>query len=599
MREAQSFCVGAAMSFGGVPRSGEGTAAWLAARAREPARMEQRRSNGSAQFLAPNVGVPSRYEALGRATPRRRRQETDNPQRSAPRSGVGRVGYGVNTAQEKVFDVRGWNNFAASQKGLTTEIDRRVQTLVSWRNRTRASSLESRPAKPRGVESLAQTAARLRNAVQPLRLETVQERLKSRLRKAQEAADRLYEGLSAVADGGGPEQLRADALEAAEKVQGFRDALEGFSKKQAALGLAQKGSPNSLSASAAGAAEGREHPTGRSFPLMEGPGGQVVAQVSPKPFPATLLVASPSHGQVHVTGLARLFPAHTVHARDCGSVIDGNDCTLTSTDHYHIRTVSVSFEPLMERGSDGRAALLALLENPTGSGVDAFQRVMRQMTDTPEHDETQASLPVIPVHLTLADDVAVVQQGDGSSANVTTHYVIEESEIPICKLFAEDRELVIAFVDAVLASEGGPSANAFTRAALGSAGRADELALLDYSTDLHGAESSVRGLFGVDAVKSASAVLIGTGNTLHNKMHVERDRLALDGGLADLGRIKQLAVQVRAVQAATDDSPAASLRDLSTTDEPGLLSVIIEYLMGAQASEQTTSTHTAIDDAMD
>ena len=195
---------------------------------------------------------------------------------------------------------------------------------------------------------------------------------------SQETLDLLRQRLAVVAGQRDPTQ-RTVALAAVERAQKLQVALAAVTKVQATAAPGQPGAASSASAGAT-AAEGRA-PALTSFPLRGGPGGQVAAQVSPKPFPATVLVASPTHGEVSVTGLARWFPAHTVHAKDSGAVVDGNGCTLAATDHYHVRTVSVSFEPIMEPGSDGHDALCALLQNPTAKGVSAFQAAMSRMTE--------------------------------------------------------------------------------------------------------------------------------------------------------------------------------------------------------------------------
>jgi hypothetical protein len=396
---------------------------------------------------------------------------------------------------------------------------------------------------------------------------------------AQATADLLREGLQAIAKEGRAEECRADALAAAEKVQVFSDALAAFVRTKAARDPERLGAAGSVSTSAVTGAAG-DSPAGTSFPLREGSGGRVVAQVSPKPSPVTMRVASPSYGELTVTGLARWFPAHTVHAQDCGAVIDGNDCTLTATDHVHIQSASVSFKPLLDRGP-GRDALLSLLKNPTDKGIDAFQRAMQQMTEKEKGEQgaTQASLPVTQTHLTLVNGSAVAQQGDGSRANVTTHVVVEKSELPVCELFAEDRTLVNAFLESVLDPQGGPNVAAFVGEALRAAGRVDELALLRRSSELHGVQSSVWGLFGVNTVKEASVVVIGTGNTLRTDTHVDTGKYDLNGGLADLGRIRQDANQIRAVQAAASAPPAALMQNTDSAGGSGRLSALLENLI--------------------
>ncbi len=81
------------------------------------------------------------------------------------------------------------------------------------------------------------------------------------------------------------------------------------------------------------------------------PGERLVARVKPRLLPAAILdVAAPVHGRVGVIGLARFFPAHTVHAQRSTAVVTGNYCELRSVDHYHIHRVSVSLDPLLDHG---------------------------------------------------------------------------------------------------------------------------------------------------------------------------------------------------------------------------------------------------------
>jgi len=212
-------------------------------------------------------------------------------------------------------------------------------------------------------------------------------------------------------------------------------------------------------------------------------------------------------------------------------------------DHIHIRTVSVSFAPLTEPGSLGQAALAALMQDPTDKEIAKFQAEMGRIGDEAAHGETRVSLPATRTNLTIVDGATTVLQGDESRANITTHVVIERVELPICELLAADRTLVNVLIEAAHGPEGGPEDRAFGREALRAAGRTDDLALLDYATALHGAKTSVFGLFGVDVVRSASAVMMGTGNTLHTDTRVEPGRYVLGGGLAGLDRIRQDASQ--------------------------------------------------------
>ena len=167
----------------------------------------------------------------------------------------------------------------------------------------------------------------------------------------------------------------------------------------------------------------------------------------------------------------------------------------------------------------------------------------------------------------LATGSRAGQQGAGSRRTVTTHYVAERSELPVCDLLARDLSLVHAFVAAVREPAPGAATHEFMRAALRSAGRVDDLALLDHSTDLHGSDASVRGFFGIDAVKQASAVMVGTGNTLETETRVERGGFTRGAGLAGLDRIRELAAQFPARQAMATPPAAAQRRNESPASQ--------------------------------
>jgi hypothetical protein len=272
--------------------------------------------------------------------------------------------------------------------------------------------------------------------------------------------------------------------------------------------------------------------------------------------------------------LGRFFLPHTIHAEDCGTVVDGNACTLTAKGHYHLRTVAVSFEPFLDTGSPAHDALMKLLRNPTDKGIRTFQGVMHEISGLPERPDAQASLPVRQPHLTLATGSEVVHKGDGSKVHVTTHYVIERTELPICELLATDRSLVTGLVTAICEDEPGQANDAFAHTALRSAGHIDDLALLQHSAELHGATASVRGLFGIAAVKSAAAVLVGSGNKLQVDMRVDRSRPTMGGGLADLDRIRELAAPVLAERAVAVAAPAHPEPSDSAPDD--LVRLLIE-----------------------
>jgi hypothetical protein len=254
--------------------------------------------------------------------------------------------------------------------------------------------------------------------------------------------------------------------------------------------------------------------------------------------PVTLDVVSPYHGHVRVAGLARFFPAHTVHAQRSTAVVAGDNCKLQSVDHYHVHRVSVSLDQLLKQGSRGHAALQDLLRDPTG-GVARFQQVMRSIADPPEHRDTQASVPVRLHHLMSVTSSTGVQQGDRARMHVRTHYMVEESELPIVDLLARDPGLVRSLAAAVDGPERGPETSKFLRDALRSAGRTDDLALLDHSTGLHAPTTSIFGLFGLDIVDRATVVMAGAGNQVRTGIQVDRSIPRPGTLLADLGQIRK------------------------------------------------------------
>ena len=152
----------------------------------------------------------------------------------------------------------------------------------------------------------------------------------------------------------------------------------------------------------------------------------------------TLEVAAPAHGRVQVAGLARFFPARSVHAQRSTGVVAGNNCELQSTDHYHVHRVSVSLEASLRPGSPGNAALHALLKDQSADGIARFQDSMRQIAGPSQEKNTRASVPVRVDHRLSVTGAAGVQAGDESHMTVSARYVVEHSELPIADLLVLD-----------------------------------------------------------------------------------------------------------------------------------------------------------------
>jgi hypothetical protein len=259
--------------------------------------------------------------------------------------------------------------------------------------------------------------------------------------------------------------------------------------------------------------------------------------------PLTLTVASPMHGEVHVTGLAHFIPARAVVARDSTAVVVGDNCTLQSGDHYHVEQVSIPLKPLLEPGSKAHDALVHLAKNPTEAGISQFQGELQKLIQPPEQHDLRVSIPVSENHVMVVTGSDLVQRGNGSDLDMTTNYVVERSELPVIELLANDSSLVQSFIDAAAELEPGPATDAFLRGAVGAAGRVDDLALLDHCTGLDGPATSVWALFGVDAVSHAAAAMVGTNNTLHTDMEVDCGGLASHTILNDLDAVRSLFAQ--------------------------------------------------------
>lgn len=325
----------------------------------------------------------------------------------------------------------------------------------------------------------------------------------------------------------GGSSLRSPADELREHAREFRASGEALAKLRARL---LRSSPQHSLLSAM-----------RRYALLEPPGvgDRVTGWISPRPFPAVLDVAAPSHGAVRVGGLARYFPAHTVHAEHSAAVVAASSCTLRAIDHYHLHRVSVSLDPLLTPGTPGNIALGALISDPSPSGVARFRRSMRSLAGPHEQRETQVSLPVRPACRTSVASVDLVQLGDGSRLDLSARYVAEETELPAIELLAARPRLVHALALAITEPESTAAARNFLRHALHAAGCIGELALLDHSTSVKKPDTSVFTLFGVSTVSQASAVMVGHGNTLRTGARIHRGTLSPGTVRDDLERLRR------------------------------------------------------------
>lgn len=362
-----------------------------------------------------------------------------------------------------------------------------------------------------------------------------------RVRKAQRNAQRLGRQLESAGEISQP---------SAELLEGVRaDGQELTRRLTKLLGRLPEGTPGPA-----------ERPRPQTFTVVEPGNDRLVMRVTPRPV--ALEVAAPAHGQVRVPVLARFFPAHTVHARQSTAVVVADHCELKSKDHYHVHRVTLSLEPLLKQG---RAALQELLRDPSESGILRFQQAMKRIADPPEHRDTRASVPVQADAHTLVISSKHVQLGDRSRMSMTTHYLVDESELPIVDLLARDTGLVRAFRAAANEPQPGPATQRFLRHAVHSAGRVSDLAMLEHCTGLRDPNTSIYWLFGVDSVNRASAVSVGVDNRLSTALRVDRGALRPGTILADLGQVRKEAAQVRA----PDPSTPRSVPNLARPAAPG------------------------------
>jgi len=332
----------------------------------------------------------------------------------------------------------------------------------------------------------------------------------------------------------------------------LREQLAGAIK---AAGELDRGLTRALNDAASQADPGTPSPA-ETFTVESPAGDRLGDRVKPSLQPATLEVAASAHSHVRVAGLARFFPARTVHARRSTAVVAGDHCTMKSEDHYHVHRLSLSLDPLLKPGA-GNAALRELLKDPEG-GIARFQRAMKRLAESPEHRATTASVALQADPNIVATSSQSVQQGNWSRADVTTHYLVDESELPVIDLLARHPDLVRSLVAAVDGPERGPGTERFLRATAVAADCTDELVLLDHSIGLRSGTASIYGLFGVDVVSQASAVMVGVDNELRTDTRVHRGGLSRGTILADLGRVREQAAEVRDLEQA--DRPSYLLK---------------------------------------
>jgi hypothetical protein len=382
-------------------------------------------------------------------------------------------------------------------------------------------------------------AGELAEALSPIRAGDVGDTPAARLERTARIARDLWRSVAAELTGdqpaGSPE---AELHLLAEFTQGLLGDLEKFGQAELSRAKRQhRSQPDTKTPRKPFGAPKR----GAAFDLHD-PDGNLVAQITPKPVPVKLQVASPSHGEVSFPALARYFPKHTVHARDCTAIVEGSNCELLQEDHYHVQHISVSLQPLLEPGSPARAALLALSSDPSDAEIARFQQAVQKCLDEPAKDrETQASVTLRKDPQVRLSGVAAVHQGNETRTSIKTRYVAEDSQLPVTELLATNKDLVRSLAAAKAEAGEGPAAYAFLHDALKTAGCTADADLLDHATGLHDPATAIRGLFGTAQVTHASAAMAGVGNTLNTSMQIHRGELDRATVMADLSDIRALA----------------------------------------------------------
>lgn len=282
-------------------------------------------------------------------------------------------------------------------------------------------------------------------------------------------------------------------------------------------------------------------------------------RVRPKPV-SVLDVMAPSHGQVCVSGLARFFPAHTVHTDRATAVVDGDDCHLRQVDHYHVNRVEISLDQVTATRA-AQEALRNLLAGPDDARrIRSFQRALSEVVGAPERrGPTEASVPVRSNRLVTTADSAVVVRADGSRTTVNNRYVVDCTTLPAAEFLIRDASMVRQFAYAVLESPPGERTATFLQGVLRAGRRVDELALLEHASDLPRQRTSLFGLFGAARVGDAATVMVGTGNTHEVATRVDRSSPGDRGILADLADLRLFTVPAVARSALLPPSTPTSV----------------------------------------
>jgi len=226
-------------------------------------------------------------------------------------------------------------------------------------------------------------------------------------------------------------------------------------------------------------------------------------RLTPRLRPAAEVGTGPPDGAtVRVSGLARFFPAGTVHGQRSTAPVGEDRCELMTVDHFHLHRLSAPLAPLLEPGSPARAALAALLENREDpSAAATLQHALPPLPD-PAPPEPSAEVTTVVMAADPPPDSA-------PDTRTSTTYVAEDTLLPVIDLLARSEGLVRSLADALLEEEPGEQQARFLRTLLLAGRRDGELALLPRpSGPPDETDAATFGLFGCAVVAPDCAVLL-------------------------------------------------------------------------------------------
>ncbi|NES29296.1 hypothetical protein GCE86_17865 [Micromonospora terminaliae] len=238
--------------------------------------------------------------------------------------------------------------------------------------------------------------------------------------------------------------------------------------------------------------------------------------------PVHLTIASAAGGEVSVFGL--LSPARIVDVVRADEVVAGNSCELIHREHYHLDSVAVTLDGVLE-APDVRKALSALVNEPASRSHDAalVRALARAVGGVEEIGPTEVDLPLARSHVNLIHGSGVVQLGDDSRITSTTEILVRRTVLSGAELLLGDRDLRLQLADAIREGPTGQAMERFLVSLLRAGDRTGELDLLRQATDETSQRTRVFALFGFTRVSDPVSVLAGTGNrfTRDVRVHVE------------------------------------------------------------------------------